>query len=232
MLLNSEAGALALAEGLKDPGELPALIPHLRDKAQGTLPSAARLAALRSTNWGTANREIEQELGRLLDQHAEVLSTFTSAYLEHGDTAPLAGAAEEAERGMFGKRKRAERFALTVKPLLTDGVNVAPAQVPGLTIGIEAVRAHASELSQRVVELLGELAPGSWTPLRPDAAGVAQASHRAPRTLRAIRGERALVVAADRRARRALPTGDSHARACRRGLVELAEPVGRRDSGA
>ena len=168
-LLDSQPGALALVEELEDPNSLLPLIPHLRDRAEGTVPTTAHLNALRTANWTTASREIEEELGRLWEQHAETLATFTPAYLEHGDTAALASAAQEAERGMFGKRKRAERFALTAKPLLSEGAHATPSQIPSLIIGIEAARAHANQLTKRVLKLLGELGPGSWTPLRADA---------------------------------------------------------------
>jgi hypothetical protein len=167
--LEEHPQALKLLQGLADPADLDILIPHLDDRATGPIPTAARLTEMRSASWIAARGRLTDELTRFPELHAVVLSTFTQSFLEHGETAGLSSAAELAEHGVFGKRKRAERFALTVAPLLSAGVSILPAQVPGLIIGIDAARTHAASLTAELTEVLGDCAPRPWSPMRPDA---------------------------------------------------------------
>jgi len=181
--------ALKLVEGLADPAELDLLIPHVEDRATGPVPTTARLAEMRSATWAAARQRLTDELSRFPELHANVLSTFTRSFLEHGDTAGLLNAAEQAEHGIFGRRKRAERFALTVAPLLNTDVSILPAQVPGLIIGVDAARTHAAALAGDVTETLGDCAPQPWSPMREDAAAtLAEAIERVGRSERFHQG--------------------------------------------
>jgi len=175
--------APALLEALPGPRALDALLPHLDDRVAGTVPDRARLDEVRSSAWRTRRRQLTDELVRFPEQHGVVLSTFAPAFLEHGDASGLVAAAEVAQKGMFGKRKRAEQFAATVTPLLTDGATLDPPQVPGLLMGLDAARTHAEQLTGQARDLLGDLVPGGWTPLRADAAtALASATERLERS--------------------------------------------------
>jgi hypothetical protein len=167
--LGEEQDQRALLEGLEDPGELEWLLPHLSDRAAGPTPDSARLSELRASGWMSACQELSEKLERFNEQHAEVISTFTRAFLEHGETSSLTSAAEAAERGMFGKRKRAERFEAAVTPFVSGSVTLSAAQVAGLVLGVEAARSDAAKLSSQAWDMLGELSPKTWTPLQADA---------------------------------------------------------------
>ncbi|WP_414641202.1 DUF4011 domain-containing protein [Baekduia sp.] len=170
-------------EGLGAASDLDALLPHLDDRAAAPVPDAPRLAQLRSASWIAARDQLVEEVGGFAGQHHAALSTFARSFLEHGETAALAAAAEAAKRGLFGKRKRSEEFEQTVRPLLADGTSVQPVEVPGLLIGIEAARSHASQLVAQQADLLGDAAQRSWTPLRPDAGpGLTDVLERLERT--------------------------------------------------
>jgi hypothetical protein len=177
--------ALKLVQGLEDPENLDVLLPHLEDRVKGALPTAARLTEMRTADWTAACQRLTDELGRFPELHAVVLSVFTQSFLEHGETGGLSSAAELAEHGVFGKRKRAERFALTVAPLLAKDVTILPGQVPGLIMGIDAARTHAAALSAEMIETLGDCAPHPWSPMRPDSpATLAEATERIVRSER------------------------------------------------
>jgi hypothetical protein len=187
--LEAHPQALKLLQGLADPADLDVLIPHLDDRATGAVLTTARLTEMRSATWIATRQRLTDELSRFPELHAIVLSTFTQSFLEHGDTAGLASAAELAEHGVFGKRKRAERFALTVTPLLNTGASIVPAQAPGLIIGIDAARTHAASLTAELTETLGDCAPQPWSPMRSEApTTLAEAIDRIERSERFQRG--------------------------------------------
>lgn len=160
----------SILKQIDDPSGLDALLPYLDDLATGPMPSSAHLSTVRSVPWRSSRQQLVEEVSQFDEQHDRVLRTFTQAFLEHGDTSTLATAAETAQRGLFGKKKRAEQFELTVKPLLADGVTLQPAEVTGLIMGIDAARSHAEQLALQASEALGDLSVRSWTPLRRDAS--------------------------------------------------------------
>lgn len=164
--LEARSNASRLLRLTDDPTQLEALNPHLEDRADGVVFDASRLAVVRSLTWRVARDRLLADASGFADQHAGVLGTFTAAFLEHGDTSGLATAAEEAQRGFLGRRRRLDEFEQTVRPLLIEGASLAPAQIRGRVIGIDAARAHGAQLVGQCHDLLGDLAPSAWTPLR------------------------------------------------------------------
>ena len=169
VVLDASPAARRLLEQIADPDEFDVLLPHLRDRSAGPVPDAAWLAQVRSPAWRAAMEQLVAEVEQFHEQHAGVLRTFALAFVEHGDAAALTSAAETAQRGVLGKRKRAERFEAAVQPLLAEGATVLPAQVPGLLMGLQAARSHAAQLTAQLEEVLGDIAPRPWTPMRSTA---------------------------------------------------------------
>lgn len=165
----AQTSAWCLLEAVDRPSVLAELLPHLDDRAAGSAPDAAQLARLRAPTWRAARERLTAETADFVSQHASVLQTFTSSFLEHGDLAALLAAADTAAKGLLGKRKRAQAFEQAVRPLLADGANIQPAQVPGLVIAIQAARTHAEQLGADRAQLLGVANAPMWTPLRAEA---------------------------------------------------------------
>jgi hypothetical protein len=161
--------AMRLLEAVDGPAAIGDFLPVLEDRASGRAPDAARLAHVRSAAWRSARQQLYEDVDAFAAQHAAVVSTFTQTFLEHGETDALARAAEQAQRGLFGKRRRIEAFQETVGGLLLPGVSLEPRQVPGILIGVDAARTHAADLVEQAREVFGGDLPRGWTPLRANA---------------------------------------------------------------
>lgn len=170
-LLNDQ-GLRAVLEGVADPRELETVSSAFAEWVTEPFPSTRLLEQVRTPSWQARSQRICDDVERLRDQHASVLTRFTASFLEHGEVADLRAAATEARRGLLGRRRRAEAFQATVRPLVLDDVTIDPAEVDGLAIGVEAARRHAEQLRDEARDLLGDALPPQWSPLHDDAIAV------------------------------------------------------------
>ncbi|MEV4419504.1 DUF4011 domain-containing protein [Patulibacter sp. NPDC049589] len=167
--LEADADGQRLAGLVGSPRELATILPQIRERLDHEAFGSAELQRVRAPAWRTARAGLVDELVRFQEQHATVLQLFTPTFLEDGDLAGLAGLADEAQKGLFGKKKRAERFDQAVASLLLPGKDLDPEQVDGLVLAVSGARDHAKRLTTEARDLLRDATPSHWTPLRPDA---------------------------------------------------------------
>ncbi|WP_210492100.1 DUF4011 domain-containing protein [Patulibacter sp. SYSU D01012] len=166
--LAGDDDAQRLAKLAGSPRELSALLPQIRERLEHEGFGADELHRVRGVAWRSARGGLEDEVVRFGEQHAAVLQRFTPTFLEDGDLTGLSGLAEEAQKGLFGKKKKAERFEQAVGGLLLPGQTLEAEQVDGIVLAVTAARDHAARLSADARDLLQAATPAHWTPLRPD----------------------------------------------------------------
>lgn len=167
--LASDPGALRLAGMVDSSAALSKILPQIRERLEHEAFGSDELQRVRGAAWRTARTGLVDELVRFQEQHVTVLQRFTPTFLEDGDLAGLAGLADEAQKGLFGRKKRAERFEQAVGSLLLAGQTLEPEQVGGLVLAVNAARDHAERLSGDARDLLRDATPPNWNPVRPDA---------------------------------------------------------------
>ncbi|GAA3709708.1 DUF4011 domain-containing protein [Gordonia hankookensis] len=171
----ARAAALAdtvspLLRGVNSPDEIAALLPQARRQLGRTVPETEMLEWWRGGRHQSAHEGLLHEISRLQQNCAPMLAAFTPMFVESGDIATFVTQAEEAGKGLFGKKKRAEQFERNLAPYGMDGADLSPATTLPLLRAIPGAREHISRLHTQVGEVLGPYAPIHWNPLAPDAA--------------------------------------------------------------
>lgn len=167
--LDADVDAQRLGGLVGSPAELTAIVPQIRERLEHEAFGSDELQRVRSAAWRSARVGLVEELTRFEEQHAGVLQTFTATFLEDGDLAGLRGLANEAQKGLFSKKKKGERFEQAVGGLLLPDKELAAEQVDGLALAVTAARDHATRLTTDAGELLRGATLTHWSPLRPDA---------------------------------------------------------------
>ncbi|WP_037138715.1 DUF3320 domain-containing protein [Rhodococcoides fascians] len=168
-VLRSPAVRLVV-EKMQGPGSIEQLLPQARRQIGRPLPSVDVLTLAQSAQWSTSRQALFGEVALLQQQCGPLTSVFTPSFIEHGDADTLALAAEEATKGLFGKKKRVETFARDVAPALLPGVQLDPQAALPLLRSIPSARQLTSQTVQHMRQLLAHYAPQTWNPFSPDAA--------------------------------------------------------------
>ena len=162
--------ARALLSQLGDPSDIPPVLVELEDQVGGVAPDAAQLAMVTSPSWASSRQELVAAVEGFHAQQAAVLGVLSRAFIEHGDATGLTAAAEAAQGGIFGRRRRLDAFEQTLRSVLAeDAASVVPSAVPGLVMAMSAARAHATKLKELARDVFGGAVPSTWSPLAEDA---------------------------------------------------------------
>ncbi|MAU84673.1 MAG: DNA/RNA helicase [Gordonia sp.] len=158
-----------LLRGLESPEEIAALLPQARRQLGRVVPDAQMLEWWRGVQYRSAHEALIQEISRLQQNCAPLLATFTPMFIESGDVTALTTQADDASKGMFGRKRRAEQFERSLAPYGVEGADLSPAAALPLLQAIPGAREHISRLHSQMNEVLGPYAPSHWNPLAPDA---------------------------------------------------------------
>lgn len=167
--LHADADARRLAGLVGSPRALSTVLPQVRERLEHEAFGSDELKRVRGAAWRAARTGLVDEIVRFQEQHATVLLLFTPTFLEDGDLAGLRALADDAQKGLCGKKKRAEQFEGSVESLLLAGKTLVPDQVDGLALAVTAARDHAARLLADARDVVRDATPAHWTPLRPDA---------------------------------------------------------------
>ncbi|OQQ26371.1 DNA/RNA helicase [Prescottella equi] len=168
--LRAQPRVRALLEHL----DTPAGINVLRDPATRQLgrpvPDARILAWVRGQQFAEERDALHAEIQRLHDYCAPLLATFNPMFVEAGDITAFVAEAENAGKGMFGKKKKAEQFQRNIEPFAVAGADLSPDRVLPLLRAIPGAREHVARIRDLVRHLIGPFAPAAWNPLAPNSA--------------------------------------------------------------
>ncbi|MBY6414295.1 DUF3320 domain-containing protein [Rhodococcus sp. BP-252] len=165
-----------ITEQLPNPETIDILLPQARRQVGRPIPEADILTATHSAQWGASKHALLGEISLLQQQCGPLTSVFTPSFIDSGDTESLAVAAEEAGKGLFGKKKRTEQFIRDMAPGLLPGVQLDPETALPLLRSVPGARELTANTVRHMHELLTQFAPPMWNPFSPDAIGHLQSS--------------------------------------------------------
>ncbi|MFF0242222.1 DUF4011 domain-containing protein [Rhodococcus pyridinivorans] len=160
----------ALLERVQAPDDVVALLPQARRQLGRQIPDAATLAWMRSPQFAAGREALFVDIDRAHQNCAPVLRTFVPMFLESGDIEFFIAEAEECDKGLFGKKKKAEQFQRSLAPFAHPDADLAPQAVLPLLRMIPMAREQVAHLRAAVRDLLGPFAPATWNPLAPTCA--------------------------------------------------------------
>ncbi|MER6993961.1 DUF3320 domain-containing protein [Saccharopolyspora hirsuta] len=164
---------------LPHPLQLGQIVEAARLARAGRLPDANRTTAATQPGWDGAVQAAVQTVDLFQQQHREALVTFRPEFFAHPAFDAFQAQAAEADRGVFGKKKRrlalidALREHLAPNAELDETTVLAKLQVAG------QARMAAVGITHNIRAIPGLSLPPAWLPTRPDAAAAVQAEHRA-----------------------------------------------------
>ncbi|MDS1116650.1 DUF4011 domain-containing protein [Gordonia westfalica] len=159
-----------LLRQLDAPSEIAGLLPQARRQLGVHVPDSNTLQRWSDPQFRSLQAALFQEITQLHESCAPILATFTAMFVESGDITAFAEQAEEASKGVFGKKKRAEQLARDLAPFTHSDVDLSPLTVIGLLRAVPSIREYIQRLQTQMQDLLGAYAPAFWNPLAPDAA--------------------------------------------------------------
>ncbi|MGZ9884001.1 DUF3320 domain-containing protein [Rhodococcus ruber] len=160
----------ALLERVAAPDDAVALLPAARRQLGRQVPDAATLAWMRSPQFAAARDALFADLDRAHQNCAPLLRTFVPMFLESGDVDFFITEAEECDKGLFGKKKKAEQFQRSLAPFAHPDADLVPQAVLPLLRMIRMAREQVAHLRTAVRHLLGPFAAATWNPLSPTSA--------------------------------------------------------------
>ncbi|NKS42692.1 DUF3320 domain-containing protein [Rhodococcus hoagii] len=160
----------ALLEHLDGPTDIEALREPASRQLGRPVPDARILAWVRGHQFAEERAALHAEIGRLHDYCAPLLATFNPMFVEAGDVTAFVAEAENAGKGVFGKKKKAEQFQRSIEPFAVAGADLAPDRVLPLLRAIPGTREHVERIRALVKHLVGPYAPAVWNPLAPNSA--------------------------------------------------------------
>lgn len=165
------AGGIAPLLGQLDaPGDIEELLPQARRQLGFHVPDSDMLQRWADPQFRSLRSGLLQGITELHESCAPMQATFTAMFVESGDLAAFTEQAEEAGKGVFGKKKRAEQLARDLAPFTHSGVDLSPSTVIGLLRAVPSIREYIQRLQTQMQDLLGAYAPAFWNPLAADAA--------------------------------------------------------------
>ncbi len=84
---------------------------------------------MRGQQFAEERQALHAEIRRLHEYCAPLLATFSPMFVEAGDTTGFVAEAENAGKGVFGKKKKAEQFQRSLEPFAVAGADLAPDRV-------------------------------------------------------------------------------------------------------
>ena len=156
-----------MLERVQTPEDVIALLPQARRQLGRPVPDAATLAWMCSPQFAAAREALFVDINRAHQNCAPVLRTFIPMFLESGDIDFFIAEAEECDKGLFGKKKKAEQFQRSLAPFANPDADLAPQAVLPLLRMIPMAREQIAHLRTTVRDLLGPFAPPAWNPLAP-----------------------------------------------------------------
>ncbi|PPJ31723.1 DNA/RNA helicase [Nocardia nova] len=153
-----------------DPSQLVALLEPAKHQLGRPVPDAPTLAWMGGAQFSGSLKALRAEIEQLQRNCAPLLATFTPMFVETGDIAATVTEAEECDKRMFGRKKKAEQFQRSMAPFAQPGTDLAPQRVLPLLRAIPGVREHVSRTQTLARELLGPFMPARWNPLAPGSA--------------------------------------------------------------
>lgn len=160
----------SVIEQVPAPGWIELLLPQARRQIGRPIPPADALITTQSQQWAASKQALYSQISLLHQQCGPLTSVFTPSFIEHGDTEALAIAAEEAGKGLFGRKKRTEQFTRDLAPALLPGVQLDPDSALHLLRSIPGARELISQTVRHMQQLLTQFAPPTWNPVGTDAA--------------------------------------------------------------
>ncbi|MBP1159800.1 hypothetical protein JOE46_001959 [Rhodococcus sp. PvR099] len=159
---------------LGDPSEIGRILAPASRQLGRPVPDTQTLAWIRGPQFGTNRDALLAEISRLHDYCKPLLATFNPMFVEAGDTAAFVMEAEEAGKGIFGKKKKAEQFQKSITPFAVPGADLTPESALPLLRAIPSAREHISRVQFLMANLLGPFAPAVWNPLSSDSVAQLQ----------------------------------------------------------
>lgn len=172
--VGAHARVRSLLEQLDDPSGIDALRDAAARQLGRPVPDARILAWMRGQQFAAERQTLHAEIRRLHEYCGPLLATFNPMFVEAGDITGFVTEAENAGKGMFGKKKKAEQFQRTLEPFAVAGADLAPDTVLPLLRAIPGAREHVERLRALLQHLVGPYAPAVWNPLAPNSAAELQ----------------------------------------------------------
>ncbi|MCC8929023.1 MULTISPECIES: DUF3320 domain-containing protein [Nocardiaceae] len=165
-----------VVEQVPNPEAIEHLLPQARRQFGRPIPTADVLTNAQSAQWAASKQALLGGISLLQQQCGPLTSVFTPSFIASGDAETLALAAEDATKGLFGKKKRSEQFVRDLAPALLPGVQLDPESALPLLRSIPGARGLTSQTVQHMHQLLTQFAPPTWNPIAADATQQLQAS--------------------------------------------------------
>lgn len=172
---------------LPNPLQLGQVIEAARLARAGRLPDAGRTAAAAQPGWDGVVQGAVRAISLFQQQHREALATFRPEFFVHPAFDGLQAQAAEADRGLFGKKKRRVALVDALRGHLAPHAELDEATVLAKLQVAAQARQAAAEVAHNTRAVTGLLLPPSWLPTRPDAAAAVQSEHRALQVSREAR---------------------------------------------
>ncbi|AFR49083.1 DUF4011 domain-containing protein [Gordonia sp. KTR9] len=163
-------GVVPLLRQLRAPGDIEELLPQAHRQVGFHVPDSNMLQRWADPQFRSLRSGLFKGITELHESCAPVLATFTAMFIESGDIAAFTEQAEEASKGVFGKKKRADQLARDLVPFTHSNVDLSPPTVVGLLRAVPSIREYVQRLQTEMQDLLGAYAPAFWNPLAADAA--------------------------------------------------------------
>ncbi|RVW08232.1 DUF3320 domain-containing protein [Prescottella agglutinans] len=160
----------SLLERLDDPADIAVVREPAARQLGRPVPDAQILAWVRGQQFAEERDALQAEIRRLHEYCAPLLSTFNPMFVEAGDITAFVAEAENAGKGIFGKKKKAEQFQRSIEPFAVPGADLSPDRVLPLLRAIPGAREHVARIRDLVRHLIGPFAPAAWNPLAPNSA--------------------------------------------------------------
>ncbi|WP_246025231.1 DUF4011 domain-containing protein [Saccharopolyspora antimicrobica] len=172
---------------LPHPLQLGQVMEAARLARSGRLPDANRTAAAAQTGWDNAVQGAVRAITLFQQQHRESLATFRPEFFAHPAFDHFQAQAAEADRGLFGKKKRRLALVDALREHLAPNVEFDETTALAKLQAAAQVRMAAAEIAHNMRAVPGLLLPPTWLPTRPDAATTVQAEHQALQVSREAR---------------------------------------------
>ncbi|EHR61021.1 DUF4011 domain-containing protein [Saccharomonospora cyanea] len=166
-----------------------AALPTARLSASGRLPGPQDTAAAAVPGWDDMVATLLSDIDRFRLDHARVLATFRPELFVHADLPTLAAEAADADKGLFGRKKRKQALTERLSPYLVAGAELDPDRVVPVMAEVMAAREAAAWLYQRAHSVAGLSLPLDWTPVLPNAVTAVHERRDALITARTLRAD-------------------------------------------
>ena len=161
---------VSVLERVPTPEAIDLLLPQARRQVGQSADASSAARQLHGPHWIAERQALLNDLAVLQQQCGPITAVFLPSFIEAGSVDTLLPAAEEATKGLFGKKKRTEEFIRNSASVLLPGVQLDPESAIPLLRSIPSTRELAGRIVSRMHGLLGPLAPPVWNPLTTDAA--------------------------------------------------------------